>query len=70
VPNFGKPGTGTVLKAGMTIAVEPMVNEGKKDIVALDDQWTVVTSDRRLSAHFEHTIAVTRNGPLILTQGE
>lgn len=70
VPNFGKAGTGPLLKEGMTIAVEPMINEGKKEIVALDDQWTVVTIDRKLSAHFEHTIAITRNGPLILTQGE
>ena len=70
VPNFGKPKSGALLREGMTIAVEPMLNEGKKEIVALDDQWTVVTIDRKLSAHFEHTIAITRNGPLILTQGE
>jgi methionyl aminopeptidase len=70
VPNFGKAKSGALLREGMTIAVEPMLNEGKKDIVALDDQWTVVTMDRKLSAHFEHTIAITRNGPLILTQGE
>lgn len=70
VPNFGRPGTGAFLKEGMTIAVEPMINEGKKDIVALDDLWTVVTSDRKLSAHFEHTVAITKHGPLILTQGE
>jgi methionyl aminopeptidase len=69
IPNFGKAGTGAFLKAGMTIAVEPMINEGKKEIVALEDQWTVVTIDRKLSAHFEHTVAITRNGPCILTQG-
>jgi methionyl aminopeptidase len=70
VPNFGKPNSGAYLKEGMTIAVEPMINEGKREIVALEDQWTVVTVDRKLSAHFEHTIAITRNGPLILTQGD
>lgn len=70
VPNYGKPGTGVLLREGMTFAIEPMVNAGKRDIEALPDQWTIVTSDRTLSAHFEHTIAITRNGALILTQGD
>jgi methionyl aminopeptidase len=70
VPNFGKAGTGVLLQEGMTIAIEPMVNIGKRDIEALADEWTIVTSDRTLSAHFEHTIAVTRNGARILTQGD
>jgi methionyl aminopeptidase len=70
IPNYGKPGTGIVLKEGMTLAIEPMVNAGKRDIEALSDEWTIVTSDRRLSAHFEHTVAITRNGARILTQGE
>jgi methionyl aminopeptidase len=70
VPNYGKAGTGARLRDGMTFCIEPMVNAGRKDIEALPDEWTIVTSDRSLSAHFEHTVAVTRNGPLILTQGE
>ena len=70
VPNFGRAGTGAKLREGMTFCIEPMVNAGRKDIEALSDVWTVVTSDRSLSAHFEHTVAVTANGPLILTQGE
>jgi methionyl aminopeptidase len=56
-----------VLKPGMVLAIEPMVNEGTDDVERLDDGWTVVTRDRRLSAHFEHTVAVTENGPWILT---
>jgi len=70
VPNYGKPGTGDLLREGMTLAIEPMVNAGKQDIEALSDEWTIVTSDRTLSAHFEHTVAITRNGPVILTQGD
>ncbi len=70
IPNYGRPGTGTVLEPGMTIAIEPMVNIGRRDIQALADEWTIVTSDRTLSAHFEHTVAITRNGALIITQGD
>ncbi len=69
VPNFGKAGTGPVLEEGMTICIEPMVNAGRRDIEALSDEWTIVTSDRSLSAHFEHTVAITGNGAQILTQG-
>ncbi len=68
VPNFGKPGQGIRLREGMTIAIEPMVNAGSPDVVILDDGWTAVTIDGSLSAHFEHTIAITKNGPEILTK--
>ena len=67
VPNFGRRGMGAVLKPGMVIAIEPMVNAGKHDVRTLDDHWTVVTQDGKLSAHFEHTVAVTRDGYEILT---
>jgi len=67
VPNYGKPGTGAKLKAGMTIAIEPMVNEGREDVKQLGDKWTYVTADGSLSAHFEHTVAVLSDGPEILT---
>jgi len=68
VPNHGKPGTGPELKAGMVIAIEPMVNAGGFDVVTLDDGWTIVTKDGSLSAHFEHTVAVTEDGPVILSR--
>jgi len=68
VPNFGKPGDGPILKEGMVLAIEPMVNKGSFEIKTLDDEWTVVTADESLSAHFEHTIAITENGALILTE--
>lgn len=67
VPNFGKPGTGTRIKVGMVIAIEPMFNLGTHEVTVLKDGWTVVTKDGRDSAHFEHTIALTENGPQILT---
>lgn len=67
VPNYGKPGSGPVLREGMTLAIEPMVNQGKPQVVCLADKWTIVTEDGKLSAHFEHTVAITRKGPLILT---
>jgi methionyl aminopeptidase len=67
VPNYGTPGRGIDLKEGMTIALEPMVLEGVKETSVQKDQWTVSSRDGRLTAHFEHTIAVTRNGPEILT---
>ena len=67
VPNFGKPKRGSKLVTGLTIAIEPMVNLGRADTRTLSDKWTVVTADGTRSAHFEHTIAVTDNGPRILT---
>ena len=68
VPNYGEPGTGALLKAGMTIAIEPMVNLGTHKVVELDDEWTIVTMDKKLSSHFEHTIVVTDGEPEILTR--
>ena len=68
VPNYGKPKRGPRLVPGMTIAIEPMINIGGSGIRTLDDKWTVVTQDGSLSAHFEHTVAITTNGPRILTQ--
>jgi methionyl aminopeptidase len=67
VPNFGTRGHGTRLREGMVLAIEPMVNIGKPGARVLDDKWTAVTEDGSYSAHFEHTVAVTRNGPLVLT---
>ena len=67
VPNYGPGGQGLRLKPGMVLAIEPMVNEGTWEIEELDDEWTAVTADRKLSAHFEHTIAITEDGPQILT---
>jgi methionyl aminopeptidase len=67
VPNYGKPGSGMPLKAGMTIAIEPMVLVGTAETRVLPDQWTVVSADGSLTAHFEHSIAVTEGEPLILT---
>lgn len=68
VPNFGKPGRGPRLKAGMTLAIEPMVNMGTFEVRTLSNNWTVVTLDDKLSAHFEHTIAITDDEPEILTK--
>ncbi len=68
IPNFGKPGTGVRLKPGMTLAIEPMVNERGHEVKILEDGWTAVTEDGALSAHFEHTIAITENGPVILSR--
>ncbi len=70
VPNFGPPGLGPVLRTGMTLALEPMINAGTFEVEVLEDGWTVVTKDRRLSAYFEHSIAITENGPEILTVAE
>jgi methionyl aminopeptidase len=67
VPNFGRPGKGVTLKAGLVLAIEPMVNEGVAEVRTLTDKWTVVTLDRRRSAHFEHTVAITEAGPRVLT---
>ncbi len=67
VPNLGPPGRGPRLRPGMVLAIEPMVNAGGADVEVLDDGWTVVTKDRSLSAHFEHSIALGESGPVILT---
>ncbi len=68
VPNYGAPNRGARLFPGMTLAIEPMINEGTHDVKVLDNDWTVVTADGKLSAHFEHTVAVTKGDCLILTQ--
>ncbi|MDD2181351.1 MAG: type I methionyl aminopeptidase [Bacilli bacterium] len=68
VPNYGKPNTGPLLKEGMVIAVEPMINLGTHEVFIKNDGWTVVTSDNSPSAHFEHTVLVTKNGIKILTK--
>lgn len=68
VPNFGTPGRGVRLLPGMTIAIEPMINAGTHEVKQLSDGWTIKTKDGRLSAHFEHTIAITADGPVILTK--
>lgn len=68
IPNFGKPKDGPKLVEGMTFCIEPMVNEGTWKVRTLPDDWTIVTQDGKLSAHFEHTVAVTKDGPIILTQ--
>lgn len=68
VPNYGPPGRGPRLKSGMTLAIEPMINMGTHEVKTLDDGWTVITSDGKRSAHFEHTIAIMPDGPEILTK--
>ncbi|MGH2365351.1 MAG: type I methionyl aminopeptidase, partial [Chloroflexota bacterium] len=68
VPNWGKPGRGMLIKDGMALALEPMVNAGLAAVRVLDDQWTVVTRDGHCSAHFEHTVAVVEGGPQVLTK--
>ena len=70
VPNYGKAGTGIELRNGLVLAIEPMITEGTWRVRTLDDGWTVVTEDRKLAAHFEHTIAITDDGPRILTLRE
>ncbi len=70
VPNYGTPGRGARLSPGMTIAIEPMVNAGVPDIIVKGDHWTVVTADGKMSAHFEHTVAITEDGPMVLTERE
>ncbi len=67
IPHFGKKGKGKALREGMVLAIEPMVNEGVYDVNVLEDGWTVVTVDGKLSAQFEHTLAITKDGPMILT---
>jgi len=68
VPNYGTPGSGPKLRDGMVLAIEPMVNVGRSETRVLADNWTAVTKDGTHSAHFEHTVAVTKNGPVILTE--
>ena len=68
VPNFGLRGKGPRLKAGMVLAIEPMINAGKPEVRVLPDGWTAVTVDRTYSAHFEHTVALTKDGPRVLTR--
>ena len=70
VPNYGTPGRGVRLLPGMTIAIEPMVNQGRHEVQVQKDSWTTVTRDGKLSAHFEHTVAITPDGPVILTKPE
>jgi methionyl aminopeptidase len=67
IPNFGQPGRGPTLAPGMTLAIEPMITAGGHEVVVRPDQWTIATADGSLSAHFEHTVAVTKEGPRILT---
>ena len=68
VPNFGEPGRGMKLRAGMVIAIEPMVNVGKADVRVMEDGWTAVAREPNISAHFEHTVAVTATGARVLTE--
>jgi len=68
VPNFGEAGKGPRLKAGMVLAIEPMINAGSADVKVLEDGWTAITVDGSFSAHFEHTVAITKDGPVILTR--
>lgn len=68
IPNYGRAGEGPELMEGMTLAIEPMVNAGSWEVIILNDGWTAVTKDRSLSAHFEHTLAITKNRPSILTK--
>ena len=70
VPNYGRPGRGPRLRAGMVFAIEPMVNVGSEKVRVLKDEWTAVTADGSLSAHFEHTVLITDNGPEVLTRIE
>lgn len=67
IPNFGQPGEGPILQAGMVLAIEPMVTEGTFEVEILEDQWTAVTKDKKLAVHFEHTVCITNKGPKILT---
>jgi methionyl aminopeptidase len=68
IPNFGPPGRGPVLASGMVFAIEPMINAGGPEVIVHDDEWSISSEDGSLSAHFEHTVAVTEDGPRILTQ--
>jgi methionyl aminopeptidase len=68
VPNYGEAGKGKRLSAGLVVAIEPMVNAGDQEVVIKDDGWTAVTKDGSLSAHFEHSVAITDDGPLVLSR--
>jgi methionyl aminopeptidase len=68
VPNYGSPGKGLRLKPGLVLAIEPMVNAGTHEVEVLADGWTAVTKDRKLSAHFEHSVAITEDGPVVLSR--
>jgi methionyl aminopeptidase len=68
VPNYGSPGRGLRLKPGWVLAIEPMINAGRPEVDVLDDRWTAVTRDRSLSAHFEHSVAITEEGPFVLSR--
>ncbi len=68
IPNYGQAGKGVRLSVGMVLAIEPMVNAGKPDVIVEDDEWTAVTKDGSLSAHFEHSVAITENGPMVLSR--
>ena len=70
IPNFGEPGRGPQLSEGMTIAIEPMITAGGPDVYVHDDDWSISTTDGSLSCHFEHTVAITKDGPRILTMAE
>ena len=70
IPNFGEPGRGPELAVGMTLAIEPMITAGGPEVVMADDGWSISTADGSLSAHFEHTVAVTENGPRVLTTSD
>ena len=67
IPNYGKPGKGARLEAGMTLAIEPMINEGTYEVITERDGWTVLTADGKLSAHYENTILITQDGAEVLT---
>ncbi|HSC51623.1 MAG TPA: type I methionyl aminopeptidase, partial [Gaiellaceae bacterium] len=67
IPNYGEPGRGPLLAEGMTFAIEPMITAGSPDVVLHDDEWSISTADDSLAAHFEHTVAITADGPRILT---
>ncbi|PMQ00987.1 MAG: type I methionyl aminopeptidase [Dictyoglomus sp. NZ13-RE01] len=70
IPNYGPPGRGPILEEGMALAIEPMVSAGSYEVIILEDGWTAITADRSLSAHFEHTIIITKNGPEVVTYEE
>jgi methionyl aminopeptidase len=70
IPNYGPPGRGPLLQDGMTLAIEPMITVGASDVVLHDDEWSISSADESLAAHFEHTVAVTQNGPRVLTTAE
>ena len=67
IAHYGRAGTGVILEEGMVLAIEPMINEGSYEVIVLEDGWTAITADGKLSAQFEHTIAITKDGPVILT---